>query len=425
MSTPQSIADVAVVGLGRVGLPLALSFADRGLGVVGIDTDPVRLEAVGEGRMPFAESGAQELLERVGAGGGLTLSERVVDAAGARHIVITLGTPSFSHIEIDMREIRSALDDLLGVLTRGQSLILRSTIAPGTTDFVAGYLAKHRNFQVGEDVFVAHAPERIAAGRFLEEIDTLPCIIGGVGARSGEVVGELFRVFGAPIVLTTPVQAELAKIWTNILRYTHFALPNLLMMDCERLSANVFEVIDLINRDYPRGGIAQPGLTAGTCLRKDFAFSEERSAAPGMLLAVSRVNESVPLFLLEGLKRRLGTIANRKVAVLGLAFKADTDDERDSLAHKLIRLLERELADVAVHDPHVATPTASLTEALDGADAVVVATNHSEFRGPRALAAIADRAASECLVVDPWNCWGAGQVFAYSSEIAALLAASR
>jgi len=97
------------------------------------------------------------------------------------------------------------------------------------------------------------------------------------------------------------------------------------MMDCERLGANVFEVIDLINRDYPRGGIAQPGLTAGTCLRKDFAFSEERSAAPGMLLAVSRVNESVPLFLLEGVKRRLGALANRKIAVIGLAFKADTD----------------------------------------------------------------------------------------------------
>ena len=210
---------------------------------------------------------------------------------------------------------------------------------------------------------MAHAPERIAAGRFLAEIDTLPCIIGGVGARSGDVAAELFGVFGAPIVQTTPVQAELAKIWTNILRYTHFALPNLLMMDCERYSANVFEVIDLINRDYPRGGIAQPGFTAGTCLRKDFAFSEERSAAPGMLLAVSRVNESVPLFLLEGARRRLGSLANRKVAVLGLAFKADTDDERDSLAHKLIRLLERELADVAVHDPHVPTPTVSLEEA--------------------------------------------------------------
>jgi UDP-N-acetyl-D-mannosaminuronic acid dehydrogenase len=194
------------------------------------------------------------------------------------------------------------------------------------------------------------------------------------------------------------------------------------MMYCERLEANVFEVIDLINRDYPRGGIAQPGLTAGTCLRKDFTFSEERSAAPGMLLAVSRVNESVPLFLLEGLKRRLGPLANRKVAVLGLAFKADTDDERDSLAHKLIRLLERELADVVVHDPLVSTPTVSLEEAVVAADAVVVATNHSEFRDPGTLATIAERASADCLVVDPWNCWGAAQVFAYASELSALRA---
>jgi UDP-N-acetyl-D-mannosaminuronic acid dehydrogenase len=420
MSATQSTADVAVVGLGRVGLPLALSFADRGLRVIGVDNDPVRLGAVGEGRMPFEETDAQALLERVHGEGRLSLSDRVAAAAQARQIVITLGTPSFSHIEIDMRDIRAALDDLLGVLAPGHALTLRSTVAPGTTEFVAGYLRKHRGFQIGEEVFVAHAPERIAAGRFLREIDTLPCIIGGVGARSGEVVAELFSVFEAPIVQTTPVQAELAKIWTNILRYANFALPNLLMMDCERHGANVFEVIELINRDYPRGGIAQPGLTAGTCLRKDFAFSEERSAAPGMLLAVSRVNESVPLFLVEGARRRLGGLADRKVAVLGLAFKADTDDERDSLAHKLIRLLERELADVLVHDPHAPTPTTSLNDALDGADAVIVATNHSCFRDPRTLAAIAELAAGDCLVVDPWNCWGASQVFAFASELAAL-----
>ena len=238
--------------------------------------------------------------------------------------------------------------------------------------------------------------------------------------RSGERVGALFGVFGAPIVQTTPVQAELAKIWTNILRYANFALPNLLMMDCEQYGANVFEVIDLINRDYPRGGIALPGLTAGTCLRKDFAFSEERSNAPGMLLAVSRVNESVPLFLVEGIKRRLGSLSGRKVAVLGLAFKADTDDERDSLAHKLVRLLERELADVAVHDPRVATPTQPFEEAVGAADAVVVATNHEEFCGPEVLRTVAALAGGDALVVDPWNCFGAAQVFGYASELSAL-----
>jgi UDP-N-acetyl-D-mannosaminuronic acid dehydrogenase len=415
-------ADVSVIGLGRVGLPLAVSFADRGLRVIGVDNDAERLAAVAAGRMPFHEPGVDEVLARVSDSGRLTLSERAADAARAEHIVLTLGTPSFSHIEIDMRDIRSVLDDLLPVLEPGQSVILRSTVAPGTTDFVAGYLEKRRGFAIGSDVFVAHAPERIAAGKFLDEIVSLPCIVGGVGEESGERVGRLFSVFGAPIVQTTPVQAELAKIWTNILRYTHFALPNLLMMDCERNGANVFEVVDLINRDYPRGGMALPGFTAGTCLRKDFTFSEERSAAPGMLLAVSRVNETVPLFLVEGMKRRLGEggLSGRKVAVLGLSFKRDTDDERDSLSHKLIRLLERELADVAVHDPLVATPTQPLEQALRGADAVVVATNHSVFSDAATLRAIVDLAGEGCLVVDPWNTWGAAQVFAYANEVAAL-----
>jgi UDP-N-acetyl-D-mannosaminuronic acid dehydrogenase len=269
---------------------------------------------------------------------------------------------------------------------------------------------------------VAHVPERIAAGRFFEEISTLPCIVGGVGEASGQVAAELFAHLGAPVVHTTPVQAELAKIWTNIMRYATFSLPNLLMMDCEQYGANVFEVIDLINKDYPRGGIAMPGFTAGTCLRKDFAFSEERSNAPGMLLAVSRVNEGVPLFLIEGMKRRLGTLSGKKVAVLGLAFKAGTDDERDSLAHKLVRLLERELADVAIHDPHVPTPTQPLEDAVLDAEAVVLATNHPEFCTHDTLRLIVEGARQDALVVDPWNCWGAAQVFAHADELLALAA---
>jgi UDP-N-acetyl-D-mannosaminuronic acid dehydrogenase len=412
---------VSVIGLGRVGLPLALSFAARGLSVIGVDHDPAVLEPLRAGRMPFHEPGTQELLERVRAQGDLTLCERAAEAAQADDIVITLGTPSFSHIESDLRQVRSAVDDLLPAMRPGHSLILRSTVAPGTTEFVAGYLAKQRGFTVDEDVFVAHCPERIAAGRFLREIASLPCIVGGVGDASTERAAELFGVFGAPIVRTTPVQAELAKIWTNILRYTTFALPNLLMMDCERHGANVFDVIELINRDYPRGGIAMPGLTAGSCLRKDFAFSEERSNAPGMLLAVSRVHESVPLFLVEGIKRRLGSLRCRKVAVLGLTFKRDTDDERDSLSPKLVRLLERELADVAVCDPHAQSPTQPLAEALRDADAVVIATNHSEFSGEGARTQILRATRESSLLVDPWNALGTHQVFAFAGECTALL----
>jgi UDP-N-acetyl-D-mannosaminuronic acid dehydrogenase len=139
-----------------------------------------------------------------------------------------------------------------------------------------------------------------------------------------------------------------------------------------------------------------------------------------MLLAVSRVNESVPLFLVEGLKRRLGSLNGRRVAVLGLAFKGNTDDERDSLAHKLVRLLERELADVVVHDPRVPTPTSPFEEAVRGADAIVVAANHEEFLGLGPLRQIAELAGPDALVVDPWNCFGAAQVFAYVTELSAL-----
>jgi UDP-N-acetyl-D-mannosaminuronic acid dehydrogenase len=404
---------VAVIGLGRVGLPLALSFADRGLDVIGVDKQDEVLQALRESRMPFHETGTQELLERVMRDGRLTLTNRLADAAGADHIVLTLGTPAFSHIEIDISQIRSALDELLPLFHAGQSIILRSTVAPGTTDWVAGYLEQRRGFTVGEDLFVAHVPERIAENHFLEEIASLPCIIGGVGEGSGARAASPFGVFDTEILQTTPVQAELAKIWTNILRYATFALPNLLMMNCEQYGANVFEVIELINHDYPRGGIAQPGLTAGSCLRKDFTFSEERSNAPGMLLAVSRVHESVPLFLVEGLKRRLGgSLRDCKVAVLGLTFKRNSDDMRDSLAAKLIRLLERELAHVARHDPHAPVANDSLDAALDGAQAVVIATNHAEFER------VLDRVPRDAWLVDPWNVSGSAQVFAFADELA-------
>src|SRR3954447_20016920 len=405
---------VAVVGLGRVGLPLALSFADRGLEVIGVDKEPRVLESIRDCRMPFHETGTQDVLERVIASGRLSLSERLDAAAAADHIVLTLGTPAHVHIEIDISQIRGAVDELMPLLRPGQSIILRSAVAPRSTDWVAGYLEQRRGFEVGEDLFVSHVPERIAENHFLEEIASLPCIVGGVGRVSGEKAAELFEVFGTEILQTTPVEAELAKIWTNILRYTNFALPNLLMMNCEQHGANVFEVIDLINHDYPRGGIAQPGLTAGTCLRKDFTFSEERSNAPGMLLAVSRVHESVPLFLVEGLKRRLGgSLRDCKVAVLGLTFKRNSDDMRDSLAFKLVRLLERELAVVARHDPHAPTASEPLDAALDGARAVIIATNHAEFER------VLPRVPRDAWLVDPWNVSGSGQVFAFAEELAA------
>jgi UDP-N-acetyl-D-mannosaminuronic acid dehydrogenase len=380
--------------------------------VIGVEREHSVLESIAAGRMPFRETGTDELLERVLRNGDFRRTQIVQDAAEADHVVLTLGTPAHVHIEIDISQIRGVIDALLPVLREGHSIVLRSTVAPGTTDWVAGYVAQRRGFAVGEELFVSHVPERIAENHFVQEIASLPCIIGGVGAGSGPKAAELFEVFGTEIVHTRPVQAELAKIWTNILRYTEFALPNLLMMNCEQYGANVFDVIDLVNHEYPRGGMKAPGLTAGSCLRKDFAFSEERSSAPGMLLAVSRVHETVPLFLVEGLKRRMGgSLRDRKVAVLGLTFKRDSDDLRDSLSFKLIRLLERELAHVSRHDPHVPDQSEPIDSALADADAVVVATNHSAY------ADILSRLPARALLVDPWNATGAGRVFAYAEEL--------
>src|SRR5204863_6190554 len=130
----------------------------------------------------------------------------------------------------------------------------------------------------------------------------------------------------------------------------------------------------------------------------------------GMLLAVSRVNEAVPRFLVEGIRRRVGDLASRKVAVLGLTFKRDTDDERDSLSPKVIRLLERELADVAICDPHAPSPTQPLVDAVRDADVVIVATNHSDFERPEVLQTIAEHAMPDCLLIDPWNALGTAEV---------------
>ncbi len=407
----QRLGRLAVIGLGRVGLPLALSFADRGVDVLGVEKLSSVIDAVNQGRMPFDETGTQEVLERVLAAGRLETVSDVRAAAAADHIILTLGTPALSHIEIDVSQIRAVIDDLMPVFRPGHSLILRSTVAPGTTEWVAGYIEQRRGFTVGEDFFVSHVPERIAEGAFLDEIASLPAIVGGIGDGSYQRAAALFSVFGTEVIRTEPTQAELAKIWTNIYRYVTFAIPNLLMMECEQYGANAFEIIDLINHKYPRGGIAAPGLTAGTCLRKDFAFSEERSAAPGMLLAVSRVHETMPRFIVDGLTQRLdGSLRDRKIAVLGLSFKRDADDTRDSLSFKLIRLLERSLARVACHDPHVPDHSEPLDEVLDSASAVVIATNHAAFE------TLGPRLANGLLVCDPWDVLGRKALFSDGAE---------
>ena len=223
-----------------------------------------------------------------------------------------LGTPAYVHIEIDMSQVRSVIDDLLPVLRDEHSVILRSTVAPGTTDWVGGYIEQRRGFTVRGHLRLARA----GADRRepLPRGDRDPAVHSRRRRRgSADRAAELFEVFGAEIVRTTPVQAELAKIWTNILRYAQFALPNLLMMECEQYEANVFDVIQLINHDYLRGGMARPGFTSvpaqGLRLLRG-ALERAGNAAGGVARARDRA--AVPRERAEGASRTARCVTARR-----------------------------------------------------------------------------------------------------------------
>ena len=372
--------------------------------------------ACATGRMPFKEPGAEELLDRVRASIA-SADRRVADAArGRRTIVLTLGTPALlAHRDRHARHPLGARRPAAACCATGQLLVLRSTVAPGTTEFVAGYLEKHRGF-AGRRGRLRRPRARAHRRRPLPGGDRHAAVHRRRRRRGARASAprELFERFGAPIVQTTPVQAELAKIWTNILRYTTFALPNLLMMDCEQYGANVFEVIDLINRDYPRGGMAPAGPDRGDLPAQGLRVLRgalERAGHAARRLARQRDRAAVPRRGHEAPPRRA---AGRKVAVLGLAFKA-RHRRRARLAlpqaHPAARARAgrrrdprpaRGDADAVASRTRCATPTRSSWRPTT-----------REFRSPEPLARIAERArAATALVVDPWNCFGAAQVFA-------------
>ena len=220
--------------------------------------------------------------------------------------------------------------------TAGHLLCLRSTVAPGTTRFVHKWIERHTRLRVGKEIFLAFCPERIAEGRAYEELHTLPQIIGAEDDESHRRAAELFAHLAPEILPSSYVTAELVKLFNNILRYVHFALANQFAMIADEFGANIYETRRLANYKYPRSFLAAPGMTAGTCLRKDFGMINEWSPYPDMLLSAWKVNEYVPAFLVDHLLQRT-EIHDTVVAILGFSFKAETDDVRDSLAAVALR----------------------------------------------------------------------------------------
>ena len=412
--------DVCIVGTGRVGLPLGLSLMECGVRPVGLDRDVALCEQINAGKMPFQEPGYDALI----ASRQFQVHTTPEIIAKARAIVITVGTPLHNHIETDLGQVRAVLESIRPHLRAGQLLCLRSTVAPGTTTYVSRWLTRYSGLQVGRDLRLAFCPERIVEGKAYQELRTLPQIIGTEDPASKEEATLLFGRLTADVLHTDFVTAELVKLFNNITRYVHFALANHLALVSDTLGANIFEIQHLTNYKYPRHGVASPGLTAGTCLRKDFGMINEWTPYPDLLLSAWKMNEYMPMFLVQHLKQR-AQLFERKVVVLGYTFKADSDDTRDSLVPKLLRYIERELpTELRVSDHHLMDPIVDPSygtarnwpakAAIEGADCVFVATNHTGY-----LDVLRDLSVRrpDAWVSDLWNVGRLGKVFYQAREL--------
>jgi UDP-N-acetyl-D-mannosaminuronic acid dehydrogenase len=370
--------DVCVIGGGgHVGLPLALTFAESGLKTVVYDTNARTVETIRRGEMPFAEDGAPELLGRVLAGGLLELSETPDLMEDCQFLVLVIGTPVDYHLTPSFTGLKRAIDACAAHLRGGQILILRSTIFPGISAQIQRDLDAR-----GLDIGVAFCPERVAQGQSLREIRQLPQIISAFDAETLQAVRELFGRFVHEFIEMSPMEAELCKLMTNATRYIQFAIANQFYTIAKEQGLDFDRILHGCRHNYPRMAfLPGPGLAAGPCLLKDTmqlaAFS--RNSFP-LGHSAMLVNEGLPARLVE-LARRDVDLSHKVVGVLGMAFKAESDDPRDSLSYKLRNLLTLETRRVLCTDPYV--PDASLVpleRVLEEADVLFLATPHRVYR---------------------------------------------
>lgn len=372
---------ITIIGIGRVGLPMALFLADMKYRVYGIGRNQKRIDDLKKGIMPFMEKNGEKYLNKT-INRYFFPTTSYEDIAQAQTIILTLGTPVDENMDPVYDQINEAIEKMLPFLKKNQLLILRSTVAPKTTTYVKDLIEIKTRFKVGENLFLSFCPERIAEGNTFEELKQIPQIIGGVDKESSERSKLFFEKLGIKSFVTDSVSAELAKLFNNMYRYISFAIANEFMVIAESFHRNIYEIIDLVNRDYKRGGLVLPGLTAGPCLFKDGFFLVNENPFLDLITASWKVNEALPLFLIRKLRERI-KLKNKRVAILGLAFKPEIDDIRESLSFKIRKALLREHAVTILHDPYVKEYEhqeiiKDLSE-LGKLDALIVATRHQYY----------------------------------------------
>jgi UDP-N-acetyl-D-mannosaminuronic acid dehydrogenase len=368
---------VVVGGCGHVGLPLALSFANSGYRVGINDIDIAKIEQVKSGAVPFLETGAEELLHKLLPGGLLEFDADPGMLSRTDTVVLVIGTPIDEFMNPSVRVFDRVLDDLMPHLRNGSLVILRSTVFPGTTETV-----ERRLRAAGLDIEVVFCPERIAEGHALEEISSLPQLIGATSDSGFDKASRLFKPLGVTVVRTTPLEAELAKLLTNTWRYMKFAIANQFFQIAHRSGVDYNNVLDAIRRDYPRAAdLPGPGFAAGPCLLKDTmqlsAFTPDHFP---MGQAAMQINEGLPNYIVDTLNSRQ-SLAGRTIGILGMAFKGESDDPRASLSYKIRKLAAFKGAQVLCTDPFVHDPSfVPLEKALAESDILVVAAPHKAYR---------------------------------------------
>ncbi|MCL2156512.1 MAG: nucleotide sugar dehydrogenase [Methanobrevibacter sp.] len=408
--------DIVIIGTGRVGLPLGLMLSKVGFKSSGVDKDMDIANSVNNKKMPFNEAHFDEIIKDV----DFNVACDFENLAETKNIIITVGTPLLSHIETDLSQLNSVLEELTGKIVPSHNIILRSTVAPKTTEYVKKFLEKKTDYVIGKDIFLSFCPERIAEGKAYTELQELPQIIGAEDEESFRLANNIFSRLTKKTFKTNFLSAELVKLFNNISRYANFAISNHFAIVADDFGQNIYDILEMANSDYPRGNISTPGFTAGTCLRKDFGMISENIPYSDIFLSSWKVNESIPKFLVENLNKRC-EISNKNVAVLGYTFKQDADDTRDSLVPKLIRYLEREVpSKIMVSEPFLEYiddkyKNYPLINAVKKADIIYISTNHSEFIEKRDK--ILKNAKVDCYFVDLWNVLGKNKIFFRKSDV--------
>lgn len=376
---PESRATlrIAVVGGGgHVGLPLSLVLAEAGFVVDIIDRDVDKLEQLRRGEFPFLERGGPELLRRVlSTGIGLHADYTPIRESDA--IILTVGTPVDEHLNPKVGAVFDVIKEMSPHLRDGQVLILRSTLFPGTSERIVGILSN-----LGLDVSVSCCPERIAQGNAIHELKEFPQLVSGSDARALSVSRHVFGALAPSLVELELTEAEMCKLFTNAWRYIKFSVANQFYTMAEEKGLDFYRIRDAMVLDYRRNSdFPVAGFAAGPCLFKDTmqlaAFNRQNFQIGH---AAMLVNETLPDFLIDQLKRER-PLANLKVGLLGMAFKPDNDDFRESLAYKLRRLLIEERAVVLCTDPYILDPTfVPVEQLLEQAEVIFVSCPHSQYR---------------------------------------------